>query len=232
MTQVGGRPGAQVRTAGGEFMPRIVAITGDLDNVDLVLAGDCGIRSGAKAIELVAEVLLTKSQQGAIVNTSMLGPVELREVHGSWSRTSALREVGLGPRKCLQIVPLAASHMTIDAPRMQTEFGAVLEPAWAYLAGPDAWPFPFPAGLTVVTDSNALRGAPVTEAARWDDGEFQMLAIGEDNLQPPTEDLRVVPFSTLAAADSGLEPLFETPPGCSWWRADVASPWQRWRGWQ
>ena len=156
----------------------------------------------------------------------------LRPVDGTWTQTSTLQGMGLGSRDCAQVVPVEASLATIDAPDMRVQLTPEAEPAWAYLAGPAAWPFRFPPGLTVVADWRALQEKAITEVARWDDGEFQMFAVGEDDRQPHTDELRVVPFSTLVAADPGLEALYQTPAGASWWRADGASEWQRWRGWQ
>lgn len=232
MVYVEGRPGAKISVFGGQDTPRIVFMTGDADSADLVLAGDCGLGVGTDAIELVAEVLLAGPSKTTKIETVKVGPVDLRPVANGWVQSSALRRIGLGTRPCLQVVPLLGTAVTIDVPDMQVDFAADREPAWAYLADSVVWTFSFPVGFTVVTDSRALQGKAITEVSRWDDGEFEMLAIGDDDVHPNEEDLRVVPLSTLAAVDRTLEPLFETPRGCSWWRANGSSPWQHWRGWR
>ena len=214
-----------IRTGGGELYPRLVTATGDRElDFDLVLAGDCALL-GEDAIKEVAAALFQLAGADSVVG------FDIQPVDKSWLILQGTADLGLGDRQCFQLTPHDPQHSTIDVPNMQSPFDPLARPEWACVAGPDYWQFSFPRGLTVVSDVHALHGLPVTEVARWADGEIQMHAIQDNGHQPVGSDLRVVPLATLAAFDPSLAELAETPRGCSWWRANGASDWHQWNGW-
>lgn len=64
---------------------------------------------------------------------------------------------------------------------------------------------------TAATDLAALRGDRVTEAARWEEGYWELTAGEGPNV--PEDEVRIVPLGTLLAADPSLMPVVSLPVG-------------------
>jgi hypothetical protein len=97
-------------------------------------------------------------------------------------------------------------------------------PAWRWLKHP--WPYPVPYSSQATTDLNALRGALVTEACRWEEDYWELFAGAGPEIQD--DQRRVVPLGALLAADPSLARILELPVGEGIWRNKL-SEWQVWK---
>jgi hypothetical protein len=89
----------------------------------------------------------------------------------------------------------------------------------------EPWPFDASPHSIAVTNLDALRGDPVTEASRWEETEWELFAgVGPDI---PEDDVRVVPLATLLGYDESLEPVTQLRvPGAI--RRFPGGPWADW----
>ena len=221
-----------VTVVGGDSFPRLVVGVGFSSiGFDVVMAGVTSLL-GTEAILAVGSILIEIRDGKQNHNGQSVGRVKLEPIHDSWTELSGLRDLGLGHRPARQIVPIEHRHMTNDVPVMSVPWDLDDPGAWRCLSEDDIWPYSFDSDTTVVTNLAALIGSPITEVARWEDGDFQMFAIGDDGQQPEESDIRVVPLLTLVSADATLLSLASTPPGRSWWRENAEHPWMHWRGWE
>lgn len=154
-----------------------------------------------------------------------LGIFTLRRAHDSWARHLLLGAFDYyRPNDVVayQIVP-DASHHTIDVPDMSKEWNAAAEPVWRYLDEP--WPYPFSTDINATTNLAALRGEPVTEVTRWDDG-WEIFAGPGPNVTE--NEMRVVPITCLVGADPTLVPVLDLAVGAGLWRDDGNAAWNVW----
>lgn len=154
-----------------------------------------------------------------------LGVFTLRRAHDSWARQLLLGAFDYyrpSDVVAYQIVP-DRSHHTIDIPDMTKEWNAAAEPVWRYLDEP--WPYPFSADVNATTNLAALRGEPVTEVTRWDDG-WEMFA-GPGPAVTETE-MRVVPIACLVGPDPTLARALDLEIGGGLWRDGAGDDWNRW----
>lgn len=151
-----------------------------------------------------------------------LGHFDLGVVDSSWARTLLLGifDVYAGEQVPVkQIIP-TGDLRTIDVPDLAEAWKPGRDPVWRYVYEP--WDLPVPKESKGVTDLNALRGAPISEAMRWEEDNWELFAgVGPEI---PREQVRIVPLGGLVAFDPTLEPvvhlgveegLMRDPPG-SW----------------
>ena len=153
------------------------------------------------------------------------GLFTLRRAHDSWARQLLLGAFDYyrpADVVAYQIVP-DASHHTIDIPDMSKEWNAATEPVWRYLDEP--WPYPFPTDVNATTNLAAMRGDPVTEVTRYDDG-WEIFA-GPGPLVT-FQEMRVVPITCLLAADPTLAPILDLEIGDGLWRDGGGESWKVW----
>lgn len=154
-----------------------------------------------------------------------MGRFTLREVHSSWTQElllGALDYYSANEIPTLQIVPEDA-HWTVDVPDMSRAWDTAVEPIWRWLR--DTWPYSVSSSSVAITSLSVLRGARVTEIARWEEEEWEMFD-GDGSLTPKDE-VREVPLATLIAADPTLLPAVDLGVGDGIWR-DGDSSWQDW----
>jgi hypothetical protein len=108
----------------------------------------------------------------------------------------------------LQIVPPAEAR-TIDVPDCSQPFDRVREPVWRCLTEP--WPFAISEDSKVVTNLEAMRGAPVTDGLRRKENTWEMFAGADPDV--PQADVLVVPLSTLLLFDVSLRTFVELAVG-------------------
>lgn len=101
-----------------------------------------------------------------------------------------------------QIVP-DDDHRTLDVPDMRVAYSPSSEPVWQCVEKP--WPYEIPEDSTVITNLDALRGAPITEVCRWEDDYWE--AFAGDGTETPEADTRVVSPLWLVASDPSLAPM-------------------------
>jgi hypothetical protein len=224
--------GYHIYLIAGGALPRFIYTVGlsDALGAELVLAGGAFYERD-EAKHIVGE-LTRRLQQGASFDASFdidaLGRFSLRQASQSWIEVLLLGAVDFyRPRvvSAYQIVP-DESHRTIDIPELTEAWSATSAPIWKWLEQP--WSLEVSRKSIAVTNLAALRGERITEAARWEEDQWELFAgSGPDTLR---EEMRVVPLGTLLAADPSLDQVVELGVGEGLFRAaeDEASAWQRW----
>lgn len=159
------------------------------------------------------------------VRLTGLGTFSLRPVHASWSEAllRGAADYYQSTVSAYQIVP-DDTHWTNDIPDASTPWSAADAPVWRWLH--EAWPYDFPENATATTNLAALRGARITEVARWERDEWEMFAgPGPDVTE---EDMRVVPVTSLVAIDPSLDRALKLEVGKALWRDEASGDWNIW----
>jgi Domain of unknown function (DUF4262) len=225
------RRGHHLYVVAGGPEPRF-AYTIGLSNrlgVELVLAG-AFFYLNDEVEDIVNEIVLklkpSITSEAVRFEVGSYGSFTLRKVDATWSTTLMLGAFDfyqVNHLSALQIVPDEA-HWTIDVPNLSEPWSVTSAPAWRWLHEP--WTFPVAAKSAAVTNLGALRGERITEVARWEEDEWEIIAgVGPDI---PKKELRTVPLGTLVAADESLVPVMSLPIGDGLWR-DATSQWHPWR---
>ena len=155
-----------------------------------------------------------------------LGYFSLRQVDSSWVNALMLGAIDYyGNRyiSALQIVP-DDDHWTIDIPNMAQPQNSIAEPVWQWLQEP--WSFSIPSGAVATTNLSALRGEPITEAARWESDQWELFAGAGPDVSPV--DIRVTPIGTLLAVDQSLGMVVSLQIGQACWRESPDLEWHPW----
>ena len=185
----------------------------DADSVGLILN------------RLAADIGPQMKWDGLHVETDSHGSFSLRKAHRSWANElmlGALDYYAAAEVPAYQIVP-DPEHLTIDVPNMTEPWHPRIALPWQWLR--EQWNYPVPPDSVATTNLQALRGERITEAARWEEDQWELFAGAGPDV--PKEDVRVVPLGTLLAADDSLDPVVHLPVGSGLWR-DANSEWQRW----
>jgi hypothetical protein len=213
-------------------IPRFAYTIGlrELFGAELILAGAIlYFKDDVVAIinRIAAELRSRRARESSTFAIGTHGLFELRKVDASWVKMlmlGALDYYQVEEVPAFQIVPDTA-HQTTDVPNMGKTWSATGAPAWKWLHDP--WTFPVPASSTTTTNLGALRGEHITEAARWEEDEWEIFAGSGTDV--PEEEMRVVPLGTLLATDGSLAPVVNLAVGEGLWRDEV-SEWQDWSG--
>jgi len=169
------RSGQHIYVVIGDTTPRFAYTIGA--NValgfELVLAGAIFyMREEVGQIIRDAIAQLRASRDRELIEAAGLGSFTLRKVDSSWARELMLGVFDYYQKKdipAFQIVP-DRDHWTIDVPNMSVPWAATQEPVWRWLHEP--WSYPVPEDSTATTNLAALRGERITEACRWEEGEW------------------------------------------------------------
>jgi len=195
---------------------------------EIILAG-ASIYSGddvARIINSTAETVEPQRPwQEWCFDFDAYGSFSVRKAHETWTTKlmlGALDFYGVEAISAFQLVPDEA-HWTIDIPNLSAPWNAAADPAWRWLQ--ESWEYPVPSKSVAATNLDALRGKRVTEAARWEEDQWELFAGAGPEV--PREEIRVVPLGTLLAADSSLSAVVNLPVGCALWR-DADSEWHPW----
>jgi hypothetical protein len=210
-------------------MPRYAYTIGlrDVVGFELILPG--ALCYEAREIQQIVNAFGAGLRADATLSeleVAAVGTFSLRPAHDSWVRSMALGALdfyGVDEVPGVQIVP-DADHWTIDVPDMEQDWAASQEPVWQWLGRP--WGYDVPQESIAATNLAALRGAPITEVARWEEGEWEMFAGPGPDVQP--SDMRVVPLGTLIGHDSSLIPTLTAGVGGGCWRESASSAWNEW----
>ncbi|HEV2960190.1 MAG TPA: DUF4262 domain-containing protein [Candidatus Angelobacter sp.] len=217
--------------AGGAATPRFAYTIGVSESIgaELILAGASFYRNDDVAPILNAIAVRLKPQldwEAMKFEVGEQGSFTLRKAHASWATEfmrGALDYYDVREVPALQVVPDKA-HWTIDVPDLSAPWNANTEPVWRWLHEP--WTYPVPEGATAATDLEALRGERVTEAMRWEEGEWEIFVGDGPNI--PEDELRMVPLGTLLGADESLVPVVNLAIGEGLLRDDPDSEWRPW----
>jgi hypothetical protein len=174
---------------------------------ELLLAGGA-YYSAREAGSLLTDIARVAGalRDGAVVSTSF-GEFTLRRADATWSDPLMLGALDYYDEEhvpALQIVPPADAR-TIDVPDCGRPFDPVREPVWQCLT--ERWPFAISEDSTVVTNFDALRGAPVTDGLRRKEDTWELFAGADPDV--PQNDVLVVPLSTLLFFDTSLRPFVD-----------------------
>lgn len=154
------------------------------------------------------------------------GLKSLRQVDSSWMKLLLLGALDFYNEEsipALQILP-DKQHWTIEVPDLSVPFSPDSEPVWQWLTAP--WTLPIPTNSTAATNLGALRGDRITEAARWEEDQWDLFAGAASDI--PKSEMRIVPFSTLYAVDSTLAAVAALPVGSALWRYPNELEWHEW----
>jgi hypothetical protein len=222
------RYGLHVYLVFGGPTPRFAYTIGLSESIgaELILAGAIFYMKDdvLKIIEGIA-AQLKKDRDCEVFEITGMGSFTLRRAHSSWTNEFMLGAFDYYQKReipALQIVPDKA-HWTIDVPDTSAPWSATKEPAWRWQREP--WNYPVPEDATATTDLAALRGERVTEAARWEEDDWELFAGAGPDV--PKHEMRVVPLGTLVAADPSLLPVVHLDVGAALWRDEI-SEWRPW----
>ncbi|HEV2889970.1 MAG TPA: DUF4262 domain-containing protein [Frankiaceae bacterium] len=226
------RTGHHVTLVHGGRTPRFAYSIGLTERglPEVVLAGATSL--GGKAVKRALDEAVAASRSGGgslaaggAVEVPGVGAFEVGSVDPSWARRLLLGVRDYYDRddpSALQLVPEGAVR-TIDVPDMSRAWDPAREPVWRWLD--DASDLPVAPDAVAVTNLDALRGSPISEAARWEEDQWEMFAGAGPDVPP--DDVRVVPLATLLAFDPSLEPVTRLEVGRAL-RRDPPGPWESW----
>lgn len=224
------RSGYHLYLVSGGSIPRFAYTIGLTESLgaELILAGAL-IYSGEEVRRIVAmarQELLASGDFGATLSPEGLGRFTLRKAHDSWARMLMLGAFDYyreGNVQAYQLVP-DSEHATSDVPDLSREWERETEPVWQWLRTP--WPHSVPAKSTAATNVMALRGEPITEVVRWEDGAWEMFA--GPGPEVTEAEARVVPLASLLAVDPSLRSALRLEIGQGIWRAGGDDEWHPW----
>ena len=222
--------GYHVTLVQGGRVPRFAYSVGltERGQREVVLAGVTSL--SAKLVKRVLDEAVRASENGALASGAQLdvpdiGAFRVTEAHRSWIARLLLGASDYYDRDDiggLQLAPEGALR-TIDVPDMSHPWDAGREPVWRWLV--EAWDLPVAPSSVAVTNLAALRGQLITEAARWEDSEWEIFAgAGPDVAR---DQVRVVPLATLVGFDPSLAPVTRLEIGEAI-RRIPPGPWEQW----
>ena len=225
------RNGYHLYVVSGGMQPRFAYTIGLSPKIgkELILAGAVIYMYEAvtQIIKEVAEMLISDPVlERSEHRIDPHGSFTFRHVDPSWAKTLMLGALDFYQKPevaALQIVP-DKEHWTVDVPNMTTAWSPDVSPVWRWLKEP--WSYRVPASSHATTDLDALRGAAVTEACRWEEDYWELFAGAGPEIQD--EQKRVVPLGTLLGADPSLLPVIDLPVGEGIWRKEH-SDWHIWQ---
>jgi hypothetical protein len=227
------RSGHHVYVVSGGATPRFAYTIGVSESIgiELILAGAIFymFKDVTQIIDnIAAQLKAHRDQDQESFEITGLGSFTLCKVHSSWATGLMLGAFDYYQRQdipVLQIVPDEA-HWTVDVPDMRVPWSATTAPVWQWLY--ESWTYPVPEDSTAATDLAALRGERITEAARWEEDEWEICHADAPSV--PKEEMRVVPLGTLLGADKSLLPVVSLSIGDGLLRDhDPNSDWRPWR---
>jgi hypothetical protein len=224
------KTGHHVTHVGSGSVPRFVYTIGLSESVghEFVFAGAATL--SMHDVGHAIDVVVTRNRStplaaGNLVRIDEVDEVQLGAVDDSWARKlllGASQHYGQRDLRALQIIPPPGVR-TIDVPDLSRPYSPDTEPVWQWLTEP--WHFAVSEKAVAVTHLDALHGAPICEAARWEEDQWELFAGAGPDVQK--DNVRIVPLATLLGFDSSLEPVADLPIGHALWRTPPG-PWQRW----
>jgi Domain of unknown function (DUF4262) len=154
------------------------------------------------------------------------GSFSFRRCDSSWTALLMLGAIDFYQQPdvpSMQIVP-DDEHTTLDVPDMAIPWSAQSFPVWQFMS--TTWTLPVPHTSHAVTDLDALRGLPVTEACRWEDDYWELFAGAGPDV--PDDKKRVVGLGILLAADPSLKAILDLKIGDGIWREGNCE-WHVWK---
>lgn len=222
--------GHHVTLVQGGRMPRFAYTVGlsESGGPEVVIAGTTSLtgRAVKRVLDEAVETFRTGSLTvGSGFDVADIGSFRTGTVDASWAERmllGAFDYYGRDDVPALQLVP-EESIRTIDVPDLSEPWDPAREPVWRWLY--ESWDFDVSPGSVAVTNLDALCGSPISEAARWEESEWEMFAGAGPDV--PREDTRVVPLATLLGYDESLGPVMRLEVGRAIRRVPPG-PWEPW----
>jgi hypothetical protein len=174
---------------------------------------------------IVEELSATPASELSSCSIDPFGKFSFRKCDPSWAKLLMLGATDFYQKTdipVMQIIP-DDEHTTLDVPDMSLPWSPQSFPVWQYLSTP--WTLSVPSTSEVVTDLDALRGLPITEACRWEEDYWELFTGGGPDV--PKEERRVVGLGVLLAIDPSLKAVLDLKIGDGIWRED-RSEWHIW----
>ena len=225
------RHGYHIYVIGGDEVPRYAYTIGLLNKLGLELVFAGGYYFSIDEVQsiintAVTELLKEGNSDAAGFNSIDFGYFNINSVNPSWSKLMLLGAFDFYKNnkiKASQIYP-NAKFWTSDIPDMTKEWESSSGPIWKNLGSDKS--ARSQNLLRAVTNLAALRGEKVTEAARWEDDDWELFAGNGPDVLPG--DVRVVPLSMLLAVDPTLEEIANLEVGQARWRDASEIEWHVW----
>src|SRR5262245_13903427 len=223
--------GHHITLVGSREIPRFAYTIGvnRIIGAELIFAGGTfySAEEGCQIINGSGKNLVTASSPNRLnVALDALGSFSLRQADPSWFGELMLGAFDFYQRRDIpgfQIVP-DNEHWTLDIPDLTRPWNAKSEPVWRWLHEP--WEYSVSPQSVASTNLDALRGDRITEAARWEDDQWELFAGAGPDV--PRSDVRVVPLGTLLAMDPSLEVVTSLKVGEALWRDTSDFMWHPW----
>jgi len=226
------RYGHHVYLVVGKRSPRFAYTIGvsPVKGAEVVLAGAATYSN--EDVKRIIDAVVSTESSALVEGFSMevaspgLGKITLRRVDSSWAKImmrGALDYYSTADVPALQVVP-DEDHWTIDIPDLSRPRTTESEPVWQWLSEP--WAFAVSDRSVAVTNLDALRGKPITEAARWEIDQWELFAGAGPDV--PRSEIREVPLGTLLATDPSLFVVTELEIGKGLWRDGADGTWHNW----
>lgn len=223
------RHGHHITLIGNEVSPRYAYTVGLTPKVgyELVFAGGLYYSADeiADVVNGVAAQLTPADSKGRTrkLDVGALGTFTLGAVRKEWRKDMLGAIERYGDRGARQVLPDKA-HWTLDTPEMSKPRSAAVNRAWTW----ERKKWPHEESWGAMTSLEVLRGAPITEVARWEDDYWEMFA-GEDPSAMDRADARYVSMAILVALDPTLLRSLDLAVGEGMRRDGRRRAWKPWR---
>jgi hypothetical protein len=179
-----------------------------------------------RVINEVGERLRAGASASSAFELGDLGAFTLREARHEWVQGLLLGALDYYPDRTVRALQIAPDerHWTVDVPRFDEPPSAPSNRAWRWLH--EDWPFPVPRESEAMVDLPALRGQPLSEAARWEEDYWECSAGRGDEVEKA--DARLLPLGVLLGSDDSLIPLTRLEVGHAAWRDEASGGWRPW----
>jgi hypothetical protein len=213
----------------GEASPRFAYTIGLSSTVgsELLLAG-ASFYSADQVRQIINRIGDVLKQSGDVskVDLDELGTFTLKKASPEWIESLMLGAVQYYSGKSVsawQVLP-DEDHWTVDVPKLHESPTAAANRPWTWFF--EKWPYRVPRHSIAMTNLAALKGATITEAARWEETEWELFAGPGPDVK--REDARVVPLGVLLGADATLRAVVDLEVGGALWRDDEGGDWNVW----
>ena len=222
--------GYHVYIVSGGASPRYAYTIGLSDRIgsELILAGciHYSAREAKRIIDEVAHSLQRGASPVLAIDVSPLGSFRLEKAGDSCVNLLMLGALDYYKNRgvaAYQLLP-DEEHWTVDVPRLHEHWSATSDPAWKWMW--EEWPYRVPRSSVAATNLSALRGGRITEAARWEEDQWELFAGPGSSVEQ--EHMRVVPLGVLLGVDTSLVPVTDLDIGQGLWRDESSGPWHPW----
>ncbi len=223
------RLGYHIYVISGGDIPRYAYTIGLYERLGLELVFAGGYYFSVNQVQSIirtAAAELSKEKCATGFDCVDFGRFKFSPADQSWSKLMLLAAFDyykVDHIRAVQVCP-AQQFWTIDVPDMTQNWESSLDPVWKKLESVNLEERKIL--LRAATNLAALRGGTITEAARWEEDDWELFAGNGPDVLP--EDVRVVPLSLLLAVDPTLSEIANLEVGEARWREARDTEWHMW----